>query len=107
LNKEAAEVLQNNRRLFEQNVQKAMKGGYVGSILFERCLSNKWFNFYHNTQQERDISHAKNAAVRLQHQCVSNFEIGLYDLRKWQQLGVEQLDFQIGFLSAAVYNLKF
>lgn len=45
LNKEAAEVLQNNRRLFEQNVQKAMKGGYVGSILFERCLSNKWFNF--------------------------------------------------------------
>lgn len=38
LNKEAAEVLQNNRRLFEQNVQKAMRGGYVGSVYFERCL---------------------------------------------------------------------
>lgn len=41
LNKEAAEVLQNNRRLFEQNVQKAMRGGYVGSVYFERCL--KWY----------------------------------------------------------------
>ncbi|GFG30317.1 hypothetical protein Cfor_02129 [Coptotermes formosanus] len=38
LNKEAAEVLQSNRRLFEQNVQKAMRGGYVGSVYFERCL---------------------------------------------------------------------
>ncbi|KAI5700702.1 NEDD8-conjugating enzyme Ubc12 [Diaphorina citri] len=38
LNKEAAEVLQNNRRLFEQNVQKAMRGGYIGSVYFERCL---------------------------------------------------------------------
>ena len=38
LNKEAAEVLQNNRRLFEQNVSKAMRGGYVGSMYFERCL---------------------------------------------------------------------
>ncbi|KAF4529730.1 hypothetical protein B566_EDAN017734 [Ephemera danica] len=38
LNKEAAEVLQNNRRMFEQNVQKAMRGGYVGSTYFERCL---------------------------------------------------------------------
>ena len=36
---EAAEVLRNNRRLFEQNVQKAMRGGYVGSVYFERCLS--------------------------------------------------------------------
>ena len=35
---EAAEVLRNNRRLFEQNVQKAMRGGYVGSCFFERCL---------------------------------------------------------------------
>lgn len=38
LNKEAAEVLQNNRRAFEQNVTKAMRGGYVGSFYFERCL---------------------------------------------------------------------
>lgn len=38
LNKEAAEVLQNNRRVFEQNVRKAMSGGYVGSTYFERCL---------------------------------------------------------------------
>lgn len=41
LNKEAAEVLQNNRRVFEQNVAKAMRGGYVGSFYFERCL--KWY----------------------------------------------------------------
>jgi ubiquitin-conjugating enzyme E2 M len=38
LNKEAAEVLQNNRRLFEQNVKKAMTGGVVGSQHFDRCL---------------------------------------------------------------------
>ena len=38
LNKEAAEVLQNNRRLFEQNVYKSMRGGYIGSIYFEKCL---------------------------------------------------------------------
>lgn len=38
LNKEAAEVLQNNRRLFEQNVKKAMMGGYVGLTYFDRCL---------------------------------------------------------------------
>lgn len=38
LNKEAAEVLRSNRRLFEQNVLKAMRGGYVGSCYFERCL---------------------------------------------------------------------
>ncbi|CAB0005552.1 unnamed protein product [Nesidiocoris tenuis] len=38
LNKEAAEVLQNNRRVFEQNVQKAMRGGNVGNVYFERCL---------------------------------------------------------------------
>ena len=35
---DAAEVLRSNRRLFEQNVQKAMRGGYVGSVYFERCL---------------------------------------------------------------------
>uniref|UniRef100_A0A674NQY6 NEDD8-conjugating enzyme UBC12 n=1 Tax=Takifugu rubripes TaxID=31033 RepID=A0A674NQY6_TAKRU len=38
LNKEAAEVLQTNRRLFEQNVHRSLRGGYVGSIYFERCL---------------------------------------------------------------------
>ncbi|XP_064601786.1 NEDD8-conjugating enzyme Ubc12 [Liolophura sinensis] len=38
LNKEAAEVLRNNRRIFEQNVNKSMRGGYIGSVYFERCL---------------------------------------------------------------------
>ncbi|KAF7273523.1 hypothetical protein GWI33_013766 [Rhynchophorus ferrugineus] len=38
LNKEAAEVLTTNRRVFEQNVQKAIRGGYVGGIYFDRCL---------------------------------------------------------------------
>ncbi|KAH7983016.1 hypothetical protein MRX96_059395 [Rhipicephalus microplus] len=38
LNKDAAEVLQSNRRLFEQNVKKAMLGGYIGATYFERCL---------------------------------------------------------------------
>lgn len=40
LNKEAADELQSNRRLFEQHVQRAMRGGYVGTSYFERCL--KW-----------------------------------------------------------------
>ena len=35
---DAAEVLRQNRRLFEQNVAKSMRGGYVGSVFFERCL---------------------------------------------------------------------
>lgn len=38
LNKDAAEVLRSNRRLFEQNVQKAMRGGFVGSVYFDRTL---------------------------------------------------------------------
>ncbi|ODM89124.1 putative protein-conjugating enzyme Ubc12 [Orchesella cincta] len=38
LNKEAADVLQSNKRLFESNVSKAMRGGYVGNVYFERCL---------------------------------------------------------------------
>jgi len=38
LNREAADVLQSNRRLFETNVAKAMRGGYIGSVYFERCL---------------------------------------------------------------------
>lgn len=38
LNKEAAEVLQTNRRLFENNVAKAMRGNYIGGTYFECCL---------------------------------------------------------------------
>ncbi|XP_055307480.1 NEDD8-conjugating enzyme Ubc12 [Sitodiplosis mosellana] len=38
LNKEAAEVLQTNRRLFESNVAKAMRGHSVGGTYFECCL---------------------------------------------------------------------
>jgi len=38
LNKEAAEALRQNRRIFEQNVQRTMRGGYIGSTYFERCL---------------------------------------------------------------------
>lgn len=38
LNKEAAEVLQTNKRLFENNVAKAMRGSCVGETVFDRCL---------------------------------------------------------------------
>jgi len=38
LNKEAANELQANRRLFEQNVQKTMRGGTVNGVYFERCI---------------------------------------------------------------------
>ena len=38
LKTDAAEVLRQNRRLFEQNVQRTMRGGYIGSVYFERCL---------------------------------------------------------------------
>jgi len=38
LNKEAAEVLSKNRRLFEQNLQRSMRGGYIGDTYFEKCL---------------------------------------------------------------------
>ncbi|KAG8545759.1 hypothetical protein GDO81_020374 [Engystomops pustulosus] len=38
LNEEAAEVLLNNRGLFEKNVWWSMRGGYVGSTYYERCL---------------------------------------------------------------------
>jgi len=38
LNKEAAQELQCSRRLFEQNVQKTMKGGSLNGTYFERCL---------------------------------------------------------------------
>ncbi|KAK8776678.1 hypothetical protein V5799_029976 [Amblyomma americanum] len=38
LNKEAADVLRSNRKLFEQNVRKAMLGGNVGGVYFESCL---------------------------------------------------------------------
>merc|ERR1712015_426229 len=38
LNKEAAQELQSNRRVFELNVQKTMKGGHINGVYFERCL---------------------------------------------------------------------
>lgn len=38
LNKEAAEVLSTNRRTFEMNVRRAMGGGNVGNLTFERVL---------------------------------------------------------------------
>lgn len=38
LNKDAAIELQSNRRMFEQNVQKTMKGGSLNGTYFERCL---------------------------------------------------------------------
>jgi len=40
LNKEAAEVLQSNRRVFEHNVTKAMRGAYIGEVYFDRCLNS-------------------------------------------------------------------
>lgn len=42
LNKEAAEVLQTNRRLFETNVQKSMRGGYIGSVSKFLVLLRAW-----------------------------------------------------------------
>jgi len=38
LNKEAALELQSNKRSFEMNVQKTMKGGHLNGVYFERCL---------------------------------------------------------------------
>jgi len=38
LNKEAAQELQSNRRSFENNVQKTMRGGRLNGVFFERCL---------------------------------------------------------------------
>ncbi|KAH9500010.1 Nedd8-conjugating enzyme UbcE2M [Bulinus truncatus] len=38
LNKEAAEVLQTNRRLFEQNVAKSMRGGHIGNKMSDKIL---------------------------------------------------------------------
>ncbi|CAF0881922.1 unnamed protein product, partial [Didymodactylos carnosus] len=40
LNKEAAEVLKNNKRTFEQNVAQSMRGGNVGSVSFDRVLTH-------------------------------------------------------------------
>ena len=37
LNKEAAEVLQANKRQFENNVKRSMKGAYIGSEYFPKC----------------------------------------------------------------------
>merc|ERR1712156_23777 len=38
LNKDAAALLKSNRRLFEQNVQKAMRGGMIGSVCYDKSL---------------------------------------------------------------------
>ena len=38
LNKEAARELQTNRRGFEQNVYKTMRGGSINGVWFEKCM---------------------------------------------------------------------
>jgi len=38
LNKEAADVLRNNKRVFEQNVHKSLRGGSISNIRFDRCV---------------------------------------------------------------------
>ena len=38
LNKVAAQELQNNRRLFEKNVQRTIRGGSLNGVYFEKCL---------------------------------------------------------------------
>lgn len=38
LNKEAAEVLRTNVKLFSQHVRKSMNGGQIGNVQFDRCL---------------------------------------------------------------------
>eukprot|EP01137_Pigoraptor_chileana_P023834 Opistho-2@90802 len=38
LNKEAAEVLRSNRKNFEQNVYRSMRGGMVGNDYFDQCI---------------------------------------------------------------------
>jgi len=38
LNKEAAHELQTNRRLFEQNVQRTIRGGTLNGIYYDKCL---------------------------------------------------------------------
>jgi ubiquitin-conjugating enzyme E2 M len=38
LNKEAAETLSSNKKLFEQNVNRSLRGGQIGSVYYERCI---------------------------------------------------------------------
>ena len=38
LNQEAADLLRSNTRLFEHNVLKALKGGYIGNTYYDRCI---------------------------------------------------------------------
>ena len=40
LNKEAARELQDNKRAFEQNVSRSMRGGSINGVGFEKCLKN-------------------------------------------------------------------
>lgn len=62
LNKDAAEVLQNNRRVFEQNVAKAMRGGYVGQFYFERCL--KWYIARYKERVHSRENHYRNGGLK-------------------------------------------
>jgi len=39
LNKEAAHELQANRRLFEQNVHRTLRGGNLNGVSFDKCLT--------------------------------------------------------------------
>ncbi|CAN4095409.1 unnamed protein product [Withania somnifera] len=38
LNHDAAAVLRDNPKMFESNVRRAMSGGYVGQMYFQRCM---------------------------------------------------------------------
>lgn len=38
LNKEAAETLSSNRKLFEQNVNRSLRGGQIGATYYDRCI---------------------------------------------------------------------
>ncbi|CAA3020702.1 NEDD8-conjugating enzyme Ubc12-like [Olea europaea subsp. europaea] len=38
LNRNAADVLRENPKMFESNVRRAMAGGYVGQTFFSRCI---------------------------------------------------------------------
>ena len=39
LNKEAADELRRDRNAFDQNAQRAVRGGSVGGVQFQKCLA--------------------------------------------------------------------
>ena len=39
LNKEAADELRRDRAAFDQNAQRAVRGGSVGGVQFQKCLA--------------------------------------------------------------------